>query len=477
MSGVRRDGRSALTTLAVIVSLLVFVSTPVHALKRGAGTAVGNSILRGHVGGAPAALGGAYTAVARGPLALRYNPAGLWDEERNRLFLQYNAHILDITRSDVAFTRPLRDGAIGVSLSLIDYGAIVRTTTVNKTGGSTFNPQDYLVRLGYGAPVSDRLRLGASIGLYMFELDDGVSSSGVTADLALHYTPPIDGVEIAASLRNLGSRARFYLDQEELPLAGVLGISYRPVSRLLVSVDGEVIRNEGAVIRAGAEYEIVDWLLLRAGYNGDNEASNGLTVGAGFRTEDLQIDYAYVPFGDIGQSHQVSAEVAFGRPAGRRRGEDAAPVPYRGVEREAPGREPERVPVAAAPAPSPPAPSAPEVVEDPERLRTEAAAAYESGDAATAILLYERLLVIEPADALSRYNLATVCYSIQRYEQAAYHYRHLVSISPEDEEAWLYLGYAEYHAGRRDDAWYAWQRVLSLNPENEYARAACQLLE
>ena len=52
----------------------------------------------------------------------------------------------------------------------------------------------------------------------------------------------------------------------------------------------------------------------RAGYNTENINTgglNGFTAGVGIRYRDYSIDYAFVPYGDLGSTDRVSISVAF----------------------------------------------------------------------------------------------------------------------------------------------------------------------
>lgn len=322
-------------SVAILAGLVLALTSDASAASGRAGTTAGNALLRGTPGARPAGMGGAFAAVAEGPLAIYFNPAGLAAVNRHGLLLQHDISFLDIGRSDAAYAVPLAGGGLGLGVTHIDYGTITRTTTLQKSGAGTYTASDLLLRAGYARPLGDRFALGATLGHYRLAIAD-VTATGVTADIGSLYKPPLRGVTLGAGLRNIGARARFSVQEEELPLALVLGASYRPIERLLLAVDGEFPRNEPGVVRAGVEYRVIEALALRAGYNGANEMDNGLSLGLGVQYRDIRLDYAYVPDGDAGQSHRISAEVAFGAPAPDRRGRDreAATSPH--AEREEP---------------------------------------------------------------------------------------------------------------------------------------------
>ena len=59
---------------------------------------------------------------------------------------------------------------------------------------------------------------------------------------------------------------------------------------------------------AGVEHVLMDMVAIRAGYNtrADTNELTGLHCGLGFMIRAITIDYAFVPYGDIGMSHIIS---------------------------------------------------------------------------------------------------------------------------------------------------------------------------
>ena len=51
---------------------------------------------------------------------------------------------------------------------------------------------------------------------------------------------------------------------------------------------------------------------LRLGFNSRNDAGPGITAGVGWAQPNFSIDYALVPFGDLGAAHRISATVRWG---------------------------------------------------------------------------------------------------------------------------------------------------------------------
>lgn len=461
--------------------------------KDSAGSTVGSTLLRGEIGARSAALGGAMVAGATGATALRYNPAILADASRRSLFLQYDASILDINRSDLIYATPWKDAGLAIGASYIDYGTITRTTISNPGGAGSLNPNDLLLRVGYGRAVNDRFDVGGSLAYYRLDLDN-VAAGGVTADLGLRAKTSWDGLVLGAAVRNVGSRARFIREAEELPLSATVGFSWRAAERLAIMTDLEWIRGLNGAVKAGIEFNATRQISLRAGYNSRNDAGSGFTLGAGFALSDLELDYAFVPFGDLGNEHRVSAEWSFGEPKLRtadRAGREAATVATEArhgrrktpsdvapatinttADREArataaPARSRSEEPTAAAP----PAqdPDAGRSIDD---LLVMARKADDDGDKLDAARYYRKVLAREPEHQVALYNIATLYYQRREYADAARYYRALTMVAPQDVEAWLFLAISQDRTGRRDDALLSYRRALELDPDNAYARQA-----
>ncbi|RMH54416.1 MAG: hypothetical protein D6679_13790, partial [Candidatus Hydrogenedentota bacterium] len=72
-------------------------------------------------------------------------------------------------------------------------------------------------------------------------------------------------------------------------------------------------RRDDAIIRGGGEYWVGKVLALRLGYDGSvTGVDNGLTGGLGIRWEEFSLDYAFMPFGEIGENHRFGIGYRWG---------------------------------------------------------------------------------------------------------------------------------------------------------------------
>jgi hypothetical protein len=138
---------------------------------------------------------------------------------------------------------------------------------------------------------------------------------GATWDL-----PKMDGVRASLGLHNIGSPARYDFDGQVgddvgLPTALHGGLSMtRPAGRGLTvrgAIEGRFTRGRTGLGMLGAEVANLGGAALRAGWR-INDASSDFSLGAGFQTQSLHFDYAFVPLDlDLGESHRFSITTQF----------------------------------------------------------------------------------------------------------------------------------------------------------------------
>jgi tetratricopeptide (TPR) repeat protein len=386
-------------------------------------------------GGARAlALGSAYVAVADDSSAPLWNPAGLARLTQTEIGLHHNAWLAGITQDDLALAvRTQSHGTWALSQDYVDEGSY---------DGRDANGA---LTTGFSA---NRIGLGLGWGGYV--------GSGLDLGFNLH--------ESRQTLAN------FDYDS----LSGSFGLLYRPMALLQIGLDYNALGNSSsgdplaAGFRAGASLSLpgaswhsllavgadlepagVDRLhfggelgfgpaALRAGYDlafqdDDLGGLNGLTLGGGLALGPVSVDYAYLPFGQLGVSQRISVQYAFNAA-------NSAP--------EAPKPPPKPV---ATPQPTPQASATPSPVPSPAAGSTEPVFAVLSdggrlgqalearGDTISAAQAYHAALALDPQDTPSWRALAHLYVRSGRADDAAECFQGLLRASPGDEEAveWL----------------------------------------
>ena len=253
----------------------------------------------------PAAMGGAYAAAAQDANALLYNPAGLAGLRQHYATFQHTGHFQGVTQEYGALA--LKQG-LGFMFNTVGYGKIQRTTLSNPrgTGLDGFGIRGWAVSSGYGKSYG-LISLGIA-GKYITEEIDDYRAQSLAMDLGalLDFGPQNVPLSLGFAIQNLGTRAKFQSSYEELPVNFRAGLAYRFLSSGLLVVDANLPKNGSATVHAGGEYVAFERLALRIGYNGRNETGSGITAGGGVKINRFSVDYAFVPFGTLGDSHKIS---------------------------------------------------------------------------------------------------------------------------------------------------------------------------
>ncbi|MBI5242276.1 MAG: PorV/PorQ family protein [Elusimicrobia bacterium] len=273
------------------------------------------AFLRLDSSGRPAALGGAYSALAADSNALHYNPAGLAWIKTHELSLLHNNHFQGVSHQ--AGGLALRQG-FGLQFKTAGYRSLQRTTLSNPSGDGlgSFSARDLAVGAGYGRRVAGRLGLGMGLK-HLSSTIDAYSASAFALDMGALYRPErLKGLSLGAALQNLGGRVRFQSAWEELPLTLRLAGAYEcqiEGRQALLTLDVDQARGGEARVSAGAEVRIAGRLALRLGYDGRNDAGPGIAAGLGFELDRFAADYAFSPYGELGSSHRFSLTLHWGK--------------------------------------------------------------------------------------------------------------------------------------------------------------------
>lgn len=274
-------------------------------------------------------MGGAGAAAGAGADALYLNPATLSrfePESARELAVGYDALLETAYAGSGAFAAPLgRAGALAVGFV---YSSQSPQTSYNAIGDATgrFTPAD-LALGGWYAHRLGRVALAAGLKLIRSSLAERSGSTGA-ADLgvlARHVTDLGDApLDLGASVVNLGPPLKLGQSADPLPLAGRLGSLVRFSPRFDAALDIVLPVDNDPSVSLGAEARFPASLAgsakpwnasLRGGYDASRnrgvEGFAGLSLGAGLDFARLRLDYAWLPFGDLGSVNRISLAFRF----------------------------------------------------------------------------------------------------------------------------------------------------------------------
>jgi hypothetical protein len=280
----------------------------------GVGT-TGASFLKVGVGARELALGSAASVLTEGANAANWNPGKLADVKQKSLSASYNMLFIDESQGYLGYASPLESGAgvIGAGLNYLTVSDIEKRAGDTDKADSKFSNNNMALTLSYArAEVSPGLALGANLK-YISQKLDVQTDKAIAVDLGSTYK--LSSAWTAAFVvQNLGGR----IGPDQLPLIFKGGAATRFFDgKLAVAADADWLANdERFYLDLGAEYALNAMFAFRAGYQLGRAADKlggltGLGAGLGLKYERFSLDYAYVPFGDLGDTHRMTVGYNF----------------------------------------------------------------------------------------------------------------------------------------------------------------------
>jgi long-subunit fatty acid transport protein len=301
-------------TLTAVVGLLL---SNVNIANAGPGV-TGAQFLKIEPSARSTAMGGAYSAVGNDTDSIYYNPAGLANLKSREFSATYVQYIQDITYGFTGGALPLGESsAIGAGVTFLSVSNLEKrsVTSDSLTPDSLFGATDMALTLSYAHSVGDGLNLGTNVKLINQSIES-VSAGTVAVDFATFYKMN-DYFSVALNLQNIGNGIKFVEEVDLLPANLKLGISYVSSSKLTLACDvNNYLVDEKLYACLGMEYWLNDTIAIRAGYKSgyDTESlgsSTGIGVGLGIMLSGLGIDYAFVPYGELGTAQRISVSLKF----------------------------------------------------------------------------------------------------------------------------------------------------------------------
>lgn len=281
-------------------------------LPAAAQAAEGASWLKIPQGARSVGMGTAVTALPGGAEGLWYNPASLGTLRGADLSVSRQAW-LGQTRDDlISVAAPVGVGSVGIMANLLATNDTYRD--LNGVEGGAFSDSAFAAGLAYGVKLG-WLSLGAT-GKYLNEKIENSQGAGFGMDLGAQLQLGRTPVRLGASALNLGQfqPASASLGAVTLPQVYRVGVALdQLIPHLLITQ--ELRLEPGSVATsylAGAELAIQAGqvgLSLRGGYEAAAAqigGLGGLALGAGVRFENLKVDFAYTPYGALGDPYRMS---------------------------------------------------------------------------------------------------------------------------------------------------------------------------
>jgi hypothetical protein len=289
----------------VLMALMVLTAIDLSAFAVTGQAGLDIAVLEAGVGARALGMGSAFTAVADNADAPYWNPAGLSQIKNNEITAMQTKLSTDADHYYVSYVTPLFGGGLGISWIQVGMSSITQTGSstgeyneVTNLGIFSYFSNAYL--LAYGRNISDNLSLGITAKYLTSDMPglvsiEGASAYGYSITPGLLYKPTRD-LSIGLKIDELINYQKWGTDAEEIvPSKYRLGISYATRvpfigNPLLLAGDVSQTNQSGYVPEGSAGAEVkFGQIAFRAGYS-----DQAYTGGAGFETENIAIDYAYV---------------------------------------------------------------------------------------------------------------------------------------------------------------------------------------
>lgn len=291
---------------------------PEGAFSREAAGSVGAAFLKVPPGARTMGMAEVSAGGVEGVEAVFFNPAGLARRPAPALSeagIGYNNLLEGAHSGALGYAAPHGPGVLGLGFV---YFSQTEQTAYNALGDSagTFSAGDMALSAAYAGALG-RLLIGGGLKVIRSSIDN-VYGSAVAFDLGLQYlrlTEAGDGaVDVGASVLNLGSPLKLGQNSDPLPFHARTGVLWHTTPYLKTAFDYNLPVDNDPYFTMGLEAHVPvqrpkPWkALFRGGYNlrysRKVEGLSGLALGGGLDFERFFVDYAWVPFGDIGSTNR-----------------------------------------------------------------------------------------------------------------------------------------------------------------------------
>jgi hypothetical protein len=306
-----RNGILQSSVAAAIVGILCAFGAAPAASFEGPG-ATGAAYLGLAAGPVSAAMGEVGAALEGDPFNWIVNPALLGNVERFGMGVSHAEWILD-TRFEHAEIHHRANRLVAIGAGIV-YRYAPEIQGYDDVGAATelLDNSSYQAALALAFTPLPGLSAGVTAKYFRETLAEW-SAGGAAADVGFFYAWPAPRIAVGLSVQNLGPDVSFDGVDEPLPttIRGGTSAAFAlvpAVAEMRIAADIVKPRFESLYAAAGAELTLSGTLSIRAGWCGrEHREGDGLTLGGGVKIlERLQFDYAYTPYGDLGDFHRIA---------------------------------------------------------------------------------------------------------------------------------------------------------------------------
>ena len=258
--------------------------------------------------------------------SIYWNPAGLASIENIEASLMHSVWLETINYEHLTFGLPTKFGNIGFAINYLSMGEMDKYDYLgNKQGSMTAS--DLALTLGLSKKVLIKewlpmFNLGANIKYLHSQLEEE-KADALATDLGLQTELKNPNVKVGLVIQNVGTDMKFVKESYPLPTNIKLGAGYSLVVKnnpLNLAFDINIPNDNVVKLGLGGEYTIdcgkgiiISPRIGYGAYTEGLEGLSGITLGVGFRYQNYIIDYVFVPYGQLGDTHRISFSMKLGK--------------------------------------------------------------------------------------------------------------------------------------------------------------------
>ncbi|MCX5794167.1 MAG: PorV/PorQ family protein [Elusimicrobia bacterium] len=281
-----------------------------------------------------AGMGQAARALCEDANAVYWNPAGLAALSYRHAAFTHAAFYQSTFYDFMAYAQPIDSilgrnrrelqtnqlGAVGVGVLYLNSGQLEAVDNTGTATGDRFTPQDFAALLAWGGALTRSIDAGVGVKYISSRIKDVAATGAADFGIRLRGHPGGMPYTLALSVHNLGGRLKYNQESDPLPLQVALSQSLRPTRNISLSVDVVAPRDNRIYPAFGAEFRSAVGpnlsAAVRAGYEGrtmgsDLASLSGLGLGAGLGVARFTLDYAWMPYGLLGDTHRFTLSYRF----------------------------------------------------------------------------------------------------------------------------------------------------------------------
>lgn len=299
----------------IVLVIVVFLISSISIFAQSAGNS-GLSFLKNGFGARNIAMSDLGVVGVSDLTALNYNPALLSKYEAPQIMLTHSESIQDMASHIVGASFSLWNIPFAFGFNNTSISDIEIRTNPSDNPKSYFSANYLFGSLSTGFMIYENISLGVT-AKYIYENLFSDEADGWAFDFGLSYVDIIDGLDVGASIKNIGSLSELRNEATVLPTDLRVGIAYGVA---ISSISSEVnlvggiqkySKTDNIHIHTGGEVFYDNIIAVRLGYMTGYE-SKGFTTGLGLYWEGLNFDYAFTPYSyGLGSAHTISLMYSF----------------------------------------------------------------------------------------------------------------------------------------------------------------------